>query len=93
MEEIEFIDAFSSGVFDDGDGFVEEGAIDILIDGKEVRLIIQQYGDGEETFLLDDFGYKELMEYYGIEFYDDEELSGPQSFLDDLHSFYDSQTK
>jgi hypothetical protein len=93
MENIEFINAFSSGIFDDGDGIVEEGAIDIMIDGKEIRLTIHQFVDGDEMFLLDDFGYKDLMEYYGIEFYDEEELSGPQSFLNDLHSFYDSQTK
>ena len=91
MENIEFIDAGSSGVFDTEDGMIEEGGIHIMVDGKDIHLTIQQ---SEEyiTFLLDDIEYKPLMESHGIEFYDEEELIGPESFLTDLYMFYDSTT-
>lgn len=91
MKNIEFIDASSSGVFDTEDGMIEEGRIVIMIDGEEIHLTIQQ-GEGFYTFLLDDTEYKPLMESLGIEFYDEEELIGPESFLTDLYMFYDSTT-
>ena len=91
MENIEFIDAGSSGVFDTEDGMIEEGHIVIMVDGEEILLTIQQ-GEGFYDILLDDMEYKPLMESLGIEFYDDGELIGPESFLTDLYMFYDSTT-
>ena len=91
MENIEFIDAGSSGVFETEDGMIEEGHIVIMIDGEEIQITFQQ-GENYNTFLLDDIEYKPLMESLGIEFYDEEELIGPESFLSDLYVFYDSMT-
>jgi hypothetical protein len=91
MENIKFIDAGSSGVFDTEDGIIEEGYVIITIDGEEIQLTIQQ-GEGFYDFLLDDMEYKPLMESLGIEFYDDEYLIGPGTFLTDLYMFYDSTT-
>lgn len=92
MENIEFIDSGSSGVFDTEDGMIEEGYVIIMVDGEEIQLTIQQ-GEGYGGILLDDIEYKSLMESHGIEFYDQEELIGPDSFLTDLYMFYDSTTK
>lgn len=92
MESILFIGSHSSGIFDTEDGMIEEGGIHIMVDGKDIHLTVQQ-GEGYVSFLLDDIEYKPLMESHGIEFYDREELIGPDSFLTDLYMFYDSRTK
>ena len=91
MENIEFIDAGSSGVFDTEHGMVEEGYVVIKIGGEEIQLTIQQ-GEGFYDILLDDMEYKPLLESLGIEFYDEEELIGPETFITDLYMFYDSTT-
>lgn len=92
MENIEFIDAGTSGVFDTEDGIIEEGYVVIMVDGEEIQLTIQQ-GEGYYDILLDDIEYKPLMESYGIEFYDEEELIGPETFITDLFMFYDFTSK
>ncbi len=92
MESIWFIGSSSSGIFNTEDGMIEEGGIHIMVDKKDIHLTIQQ-GEGYITFLLDDIEYRPLMESHGIEFYGEEELIGPESFLTDLHMFYDSSTK
>jgi hypothetical protein len=93
MEDIVFIGSSSSGVFDTEDGMIEEGQIHIDYDGEDIHLTIQIDGNGDDTILLDDMEYKPLLESLGIEFYDEEELIGPESFLVDLRIFYDSSTK
>jgi len=92
MENIEFIGAGYSGLFDTKNGMIEEGHILIDIDGEDVYLTIQIDDNGDDVILLDDLEYRNQMESLGIEFFD-EELIGPETFLTDLRMFYDSSTK
>jgi hypothetical protein len=92
MENIEFIGAGYSGLFNTKNGMIEEGGILIKIGDDEFNLTIQIDGNGDDVILLDDLEYREQMESLGIDFFD-EELIGPETFLTDLRMFYDSSTK
>jgi hypothetical protein len=91
MENIKFISAGYSGLFDTKNGMIEEGNILIDVDGEDVYLTIQIDGNGDDYILLDDLEYISQMESIGIEFFEDE-LIGPETFLTDLRMFYDSET-
>lgn len=83
---IAFIGANSQGV-------IEYGDIHIDLQGEDIFIIIEQYSDGREKFLLNDPDDKEKLEPFGIEIAKDgEEIVGPQEFLSDLHTFYDSNS-
>lgn len=92
MENIEFINASYSGLFNTKNGMIEEGHILIDIDGEDVILTIQIDDKGDDVILLDDLEYRDQMESIGIEFFD-EQLIGPETFLTDLRMFYDSSSK
>ena len=86
---ITFIGANSQGV-------IEYGDIHIYLQGEDIFIIIEQYSDGREKFLLDNPDDKEKLEPFGIEIrtsLDGEEIVGPQEFLSDLHAFYDGNSR
>ena len=82
---IVFVGAHSKGV-------IEYGNIHIYIKGEDLYIIIEQYSDGREKFLLNNLDDKEALEKFGIEI-DGEEIVGPSEFLSDLHTFYDSKSR
>jgi hypothetical protein len=73
-------------------GIIEYGDVHIYLQGDDLYIIIEQYSDGREKFLLDNLDYKEKLESFGIEI-DGEEIVGPREFLSDLHSFYDGNSR